>query len=70
MYFGNTPIVGKDYEKEKLDNLFYQWNIQQDFNEWFDDVYILHNKDAGVHTMKELWDMFNKYQDELETEKL
>ena len=47
--------------------LNYQFNRQLDFNEWYDDVYIVKNKDAGSHCIKLLWELFEKYENEILT---
>ena len=44
--------------------LNYRFNRQLDFNEWYDDVYIMKNKDSGSHCIKLLWELFEKYENE------
>jgi hypothetical protein len=66
MYFGSVKILEVDYNKQEKDNLIYQWNRQMDFNEWYDDVYIVSNNDSGSHTIKELWNLFEKWEDNQE----
>ena len=66
--FNNVALdFGIQAIKDEVNVLNYQFNRQLDFNEWYDDVYIVKNKDAGSHCIKLLWELFEKYENEILT---